>query len=532
VRRHHARGAEKFDVVVYGGTAGGAMSAVSAARRGLKVVLLEPGSHIGGMVSGGLSYTDFGKKDVIGGYPLEFYMRIGRVYEMNRFGQPLSWYHEPHVAEEIFRQMLKEAGVVVREQERLRASGGVRKNGTDIASIAMENGHEYEAGIFIDAGYEGDLMAGAKVRYVWGRESSSEYGESLAGVRTKTPFHQFLVDIPAHGPDGKLWPEIQDVHLDPPGSADKKVQAYNFRMCFAGDPANQAAFEKPANYDPKRYQLLALLLKARTAKEGHAPGLNTLLKIDPIPNHKADVNNQGAFSTDYIGGSWQYPTADYAGRDTIWQNHKNYQQGLFYFLANDPQVPAETQAEMRRWGLCKDEFTDTDHWPFQIYIRESRRMVGEYVAIQKDLQTDLTKPDAIGMGSYNSDSHNIERIVDANGFARNEGDMQVAVVPYQIPFRIMLPKSAEATNLLVPVAFSASHVAYSSLRMEPQYMMLGQAAGLAAKLALEAHVPVQKVDVHALQATLVSEGTILQYSLSGQEKAMQTVGKHLPRKRR
>lgn len=440
--------------------------------------------------------------------------------------------HEPHVAEEIFRQMLQEAGVVVREQERLRASDGVRKNGTHIASIAMENGHEYEAGIFIDAGYEGDLMAAAKVRYVWGRESSSEYGESLAGVRTKTPLHQFLVDIPAHAPDGKLWPEIQDVHLDPPGSADKKVQAYNFRMCFADDPTNQVAFEKPANYDPKRYQLLALLLKARTAKEGHAPALSTLLKIDPIPNHKADVNNQGAFSTDYIGGSWQYPTADYAGRDTIWQNHKSYQQGLFYFLANDPQVPAATQAEMRRWGLCKDEFTDTGHWPFQIYIRESRRMVGEYVAVQKDLQTDLTKPDAIGMGSYNSDSHNIERIVDANGFVRNEGDMQVPVVPYQIPYRIMLPKSAEATNLLVPVAFSASHVAYSSLRMEPQYMMLGQAAGLAAKLAVEAHVPVQKVDVHALQLTLVSEGTILQYSPSGQEKAMQIVGKHLPRKRR
>jgi hypothetical protein len=240
------------------------------------------------------------------------------------------------------------------------------------------------------------------------------------------------------------------------------------------------------------------------------------LKVDRIPNGKADVNNQGAFSTDFIGGSWDYPDATYARRAEIWREHKNYQQGLLYFLATDPRVPEALQRETNLWGLCKDEFADTDHWPNQLYVRESRRMVGEYVMIQKDLQTELTKPDPIGMGSYNSDSHNVERIVDAQGFARNEGDMQVGVKPYQIPYRIMLPKRAEATNLLVPVAFSASHVAYSSVRMEPQYMILGQAAGLAAKMAIAGGTSVQEIPVTKLVDGLKKQGAVTEYVPSPQ----------------
>jgi hypothetical protein len=239
--------------------------------------------------------------------------------------------------------------------------------------------------------------------------------------------------------------------------------------------------------------------------------LITLLKIDRIENHKADVNNQGAFSTDYLGGSWDYPNASYKKRAEIWQAHQDYIAGLFYFLAHDPQVPAETQKEINLWGLCKDEFADTDHWPRQLYIREARRMTGDFVMTQKDLQTDLTKPDAIGMGSYNSDSHNVVRIVTPGGFVRNEGDMQVAVQPYQIPYRIMLPKPAEARNLLVPVAFSASHVAYSSVRMEPQYMILGQAAGVAAKMAIESRKAIQEIDLTNLTARLRKQGVVLQY---------------------
>ncbi len=448
---------------------------------------------------------------MIGGYALEFYYRVGKHYAMNRFGNDVSWYHEPQVAEDIFREMLREAGVAVFPRHRLLPKGGVKKNGRRITEIAMENGAAFGAKVFLDSSYEGDLMTQAGVSYTVGREGSSQYGEPLAGVRDRTPLHQFLVNVSAYDAQHRLLPEVSGTKLDPPGSADKKVQAYNFRMCFSDVAANQVPFPKPAAYDPKRYELLARLIQARTKAEGQVPALRTLLKIDLLPNGKADVNNQGAVSTDYIGGSWEYPEASYAKREQIWQAHKDYIAGLLYFLAHDPQVPPTLQAEMNRWALCKDEFVDTDHWPHQLYIREARRMVGEYVAIQKDLQTELTKPDPIGMGSYNSDSHNIERVVDADGLARNEGDMQVAVKPYQIPFRVMLPKRNEVSNLLVPVCFSASHVAYSSMRMEPQYMIIGQAAGVAAKQAIEKNMAVQEIDPAALTARLRTQGAILEY---------------------
>jgi len=503
--------AANYDVVVYGGTAGGVIAAYSAAREGLKVALLEPTSHLGGMVSGGLSWTDTGKKEVIGGYALEFYRRAGRQYEMSRYGQEIAWTHEPHVAEQIFRQMLAEAHVTVFEQHRLREHNGVKKNGPVIAEITMDTGASFTARVFIDSSYEGDLMAQAGVSYTVGREATEKYGESLAGVRGETPKHQFTVNIPAHDENGRLLPEIFPQPPGPPGSADKKVQAYNFRLCFSDDRQNQVGFYQPENYDPHRYELLARLLKARMEAEGAAPRLDTLMKPDRIENHKADVNNNGAFSTDYLDGSWDYPDASYSSRAEIWQAHKNYIAGLLYFLARDPRVPDATQKELNNWGLCRDEFTDNDHWPYQLYIREARRMVGDFVMTQKDLQTDLAKPDPVGMGSYNSDSHNVERIVNPQGFVRNEGDMQVPVEPYQIPYRIMLPKRGEASNLLVPVAFSASHVAYSSVRMEPQYMILGQAAGVAARLAIDGGRPVQDIDTAALTAKLHGQGAVMQY---------------------
>ncbi len=503
--------ARHFDVVVYGGTAGGVIAAVTAAREGLQTALVEPGNHLGGMVSGGLGFTDFGKKEVIGGYALEFYYRVGRHYQMNRFGNDVAWYHEPHVAEDIFRDMLREAGVAVFERERLQPGNAVKKSGLRVDEITTERGDSFSARVFIDSSYEGDLMAQAGVSYTVGREGSSQYGESLAGVRDRTPLHQFLVDVSPYDARHQLLPEVSAEKPGAPGSADRKVQSYNFRMCFSDVASNQVAFPRPAGYRAERYELLARLIEARTKAEGRLPALGTFLKIDPLPNGKADVNNQGAVSTDYIGGSWQYPDGDYARRQQIWQAHKDYNAGLFYFLAHDARVPAALRAEMNRWGLCRDEFVDTEHWPYQLYIREARRMTGEYVAVQQDLQTELTKPDPIGMGSYNSDSHNIERIVDAEGFARNEGDMQVPVKPYQIPFRVMLPKRDQASNLLVPVCFSASHVAYSSMRMEPQYMILGQAAGVAAHRAIEKNIAVQDVDPADLTATLRKQGAILEY---------------------
>lgn len=520
---------QQFDVIVYGGTAGGVIAAVSAAREGMKVALIEPGLHLGGMVSGGLSYTDYGKKEVIGGYALEFYLRAGRHYEMSRYGQEVAWMVEPHVAEQIFGTMLREAGVTVFLQHRLRETKGIAKTGARIHEITTEDGARFGASEFIDSSYEGDLMAQAGVAYTWGREGTAEYGESLAGVRAQTPGHQFEVDVSPYANSKKVLPEIDTGPRGSPGAGDRKVQAYTLRLCFCDDPANQALFPQPEGYSPARYELLARLLKQRSEAEGAPPKLTSLLKISRIENHKADVNNEGAFSTDYLGGSWEYPNANYRRRQEIWQAHKDYIAGLLYFLSHDPQVPNETQREMRRWGLCKDEFVDTDHWPFQLYIREARRMVGDFVMTQRDLQTDLTKPDAIGMGSYNSDSHNVVRIIDSRGYVRNEGNMEVRVKPYQIPYRIMLPKRGEASNLLVPVTFSASHVAYSSVRMEPQYMILGQAAGLAAVMAIRRECPVQDVDGTALRTALIKQGAVMDYTASVTAKVLPFLRKWLGR---
>jgi len=501
---------QSFDLVVYGGTAGGVITAVSAAREGLKVALLEPGNHLGGMATGGLSRTDFGKKEVIGGYALEFYWRVGRKYDIGRYAQDVAWFYEPKVGEQVLREMLQLAGVQVLMRHRLKEKTGVRKAAGRVAAITMENGAVFEGKMFADCSYEGDLMAQAGIEYTVGREAESQYGESLAGVRDRTPYHQFMVRVSPYDANGKLLPEVDPGPRATPGSGDKKVQAYNFRMILSNDPANRIPFPKPPNYDERRYELFGRLMEA-TIKKGPAPLLNEVTLIANIPNRKADFNNRGAFSTDYIGRNWDYPDGDYATRARIWQDHVNYTKGFFHYLANNPRVPASLRKEANEWGLAKDEFTDTQNWPHQLYIREARRMVGDFVVTQKDLQTELTKPDVIGMGSYNSDSHNIQRIATPDGAVENEGDMQVAVKPYQIPYRVMLPKKSQASNLLVPVCFSASHVAYSSLRMEPQYMILGHAAGVAAALALKSGKPVQEISVPELQTKLKAQGAVFEW---------------------
>ena len=493
------------DLVVYGGTAGGVIAAVAAAREGLKVVLVEPGRHLGGMVSGGLGWTDYGRKEVIGGYSLEFFERVGAKY-----GRPIEWHFEPHVAEAVFSELVKEAGVRVVLGQRLREKDGVSKSGTRITGIVMEGGARYNAQLFADATYEGDLMAQAGVSYTWGREGISEYNESLAGVRDRTPLHQFRAAVSPYDAPGKLLPEIMPRSTDPVGAPDKRVQAYNFRLCMTKTPDNRVPWPKPADYRAARYELLARYLPAFEKELGRPVAINDVMKADILQNGKTDTNNNGAFSTDYIGGSYDYPEGSYEVRARIRQAHVNYIQGFLYFLATDPRVPAPLSVEMKTWGLCRDEFTDTDHWPYQLYVREARRMVGEYVMSQKDIQMELTKPDAIGMGSYNSDSHNVQRRPTEDGAAvENEGDMQVRVTPYEIPYRVMLPKRGEATNLLVPVCFSATHVAYSTLRMEPQYMIVGHAAGIAAKIALDHSQAVQDVDTRALAAKLASQRAVL-----------------------
>ncbi len=507
---------QDFDVVVYGATPAGVMASVAAARQGLLVALVEPTDHLGGMSTGGLNLTDIGRSEVIGGLPLEFYWRAGRYYELVRHGQQVSWYPEPHVALAIMKQMLETSHVSVFMHHRLVERSGVERSGERITCISVENGASFHARVFIDATYEGDLMAQAGVSYTWGREGIAQYGEPLAGVRADSPGHQFNVKLSPYDSSGKLLPEIYDGPTGTPGSADKKTQSYNFRLCFSSDPANQSPFPKPAGYNPARYALLARLLEARTEQEGHAPALKSVLLIGPLPNNKADMNNMGAFSTDFLGGSWAYPEASYAERAKIWQAHYEYTAGFLYFLAHDPQVPKSLQEELNRWGLAKDEFVDTANWPPQLYIREARRMIGEYVMTQKDVQTDVLKSDAVGMGSYGIDSHHIQRVVSGEGLVTNEGDTQVPAVPYQIPYRILVPKRQEVQNLLVPVCVSASHIAYGTLRMEPQYMMMGQAAAIASKLAIAKNEAVQDVNPGELAKVLRSQGVVLEYRPSGQ----------------
>ncbi len=513
-----AAGQHSYDVVVYGGTASGVMAAVAAAREGASVALLEQRRHVGGMVTGGLSMTDVGRKEVIGGYPLEFYRRLGK-----RYGKQIAWFPEPHVAEEVLLEMLSEAGIRIFYDSWLKEPDGVVKRGATIQEIRLSGGTAFRARVFLDATYEGDLMAQAGVSYTWGRESVEQYGEVLAGVRRgglPTP-KEYLRrraskrrgrGIPAYANDGTLLPEVQSDPVGPPGSADKKIQAYNFRLCFSEDPDNQAPFPKPPDYDPSRYELLVRWLAGMAGSGSKLQLHKRLLLVRRIDNpSKADINNAGFFSTDYIGKSWDYPTAGRKRRAEIWEDHVNYTKGYFYFLAYDPRVPGPIQSELNRWGLCKDEFADNDHWPYQLYVREARRMVGDFVMTQNDVQIDIFKPDSIGMGSYNIDSHAVQRYADKKGYAHNEGFMEAPVPPYQIPYRLILPKKEEAANLLVTVCFSASHVAYCTLRMEPQYMIIGQAAGVAAKMAIDQDVPVQEIDIPGLKRKLRSQGAVLEY---------------------
>jgi hypothetical protein len=405
--------------------------------------------------------------------------------------------------------MLHEAHVELFPDSRVREKGVV-KLGTQVVAIITENDQTFRAPVFADCTYEGDLMGFAGVKYTWGRESTSEYEESLAGVRGRQrPDHHFNVRVSPYDANGKLLPEVSPGPKGELGEGDKKVQAYGFRMCLTSNKNNLVPFPKPPHYDPHRYELLARLLKAETEAKGHRPVMRDIMIMSRLKGDKFDINSFGGFSTDHIGASWDYPTAGYKRRAEIWEDHYEYDAGFFYFLAHDDRVPTSLREEVCRFGLAKDEFTDNHNWPWQLYIRESLRMLGEYVMTQKDIQTDLAKADSIGMGSYQSDSHHVQRVPTKDGAVENEGEMYIPVKPYEIPYRMILPKPEQATNLLVPVCFSASHAAYSTLRMEPQYMIIGQAAGVAASLAVRNHRRVQDIDIPQLQKILLVEHAVL-----------------------
>jgi hypothetical protein len=490
-----------YDVVVYGGTSGGVAAAIQATRMGKTVVLIHPGQHLGGLSSGGLGATDIGNKQAIGGISREFYKRLGAHY-----GTDEAWTFEPHVAEETFEAMVAEAGVPVVYGERLDLNDGVAKTDGRITAITMESGRQFSGRMFIDTTYEGDLMAKVGVSYHVGREANAVYGETLNGVQTKNAiFHQFECAIDPYvvegDPDSGLLPGIQEGGPGEEGSGDHRVQAYNFRMCLTNNPDNRMPFPKPEGYDPLRYELLLRYLNA---------GYWTVLNLSKaMPNQKTDTNNKGAFATDNIGMNYEYPDNDYAVRARIFEEHRTYQQGLMWFLANDPRVPKDAQAEVNQWGLAKDEFTDNDGWPHELYVREARRMISDYVMTQHNCEGHAKVDDSIGLAAYTMDSHHVQRYVQ-DGRVWNEGDVEVGgFPPYPIAYRSIRPARNECANLLVPVCLSASHIAYGSIRMEPVFMVLGQSAATAAAMALDGNSAVQDVDMAALKARLLEDGQIL-----------------------
>ena len=500
--------AERFesDVCIYGGTSAGVIAAVQAAKMGRTAVVVEPGRHLGGLSSGGLGWTDIGNKAAIGGLSRAFYRRMGKHY-----GKAEAWTFEPGVAEREFNAWLAEAKVPAFYQQRLAAA---KMDGARLVEITTQRGAVFRAKMFIDATYEGDLMARAGVSYFIGREANATYGETLDGIRAETPQHQFLVPVDPYvkpgNPGGGLLPFVQEVSFGNPGTGDKSVQAYNFRLCLTKNPANQRPIAPPPGYDPKQYELLGRYFDALAAA-GKKVTLRNFLKIDMVTPEKADINNNGGFSTDDIGMSRDYPDADYAARDRIAAEHLDYIKGLLTYLARSPRVPEGIRAEMQQWGLCRDEFPDTGGWPHQMYVREARRMLSDYVMSEKNCRRVEVVPDSVGLAAYNMDSHNCRRLV-RHGRVENEGDVQVAPMsPYPISYRALVPKAAQCANLFVPVCLAASHIAYGSIRMEPVFMILGQSAATAAALAIGDGVTVQALDYPKLRRRLLADGQILEW---------------------
>ncbi len=524
------------DIVVYGGTSAGVIAAVHAAEAGRDVLLIEPTEHLGGMTSNGLGWTDLGRDGTLGGRALEFYRRVHDHYQKpsawtqqsaNQFehhfrsirpyaskllaNQGVMSLFEPHVTEQLFVDWAKAAGVRVLYRERLlREPTAVTKQNLAIRSLLLESGKRVEGQVFIDASYEGDLMATVGVSYTCGREPSSQYDEATAGFQPtlNSHYHRFLQPVDPYVSPGKpasgLLPGISPGPTPASGAGDHRIQAFCFRMCLTNAPENRVPFAKPDDYRDADYELL---LRHFEAGDTMLP-----IQIDPMPNAKSDVNNKGAVSTDFIGANYAYPEASYQQREEIVADHLRYQQGLMWTLAHHPRVPQSIRDEMSQWGLARDEFASHGHWPYQLYVRESRRMISDYVMTEADCFRKRVTQESIGLGSYNLDSHNVQRFVDASGHVQNEGDIQVSPGgPYAISYRSIVPRESEATNLLVPVCLSASHMAYGSIRMEPVFMLLGHAAAEAALLSIENHSSVQHVSYPLLRQRLLSQGQVLQW---------------------
>ena len=521
----------KADVIVYGGTSAAVTTAVQVSRMGKSVIIVSPDKHLGGLSSSGLGFTDTGNKEVIGGLAREFYQLLYQHYmkpeswnwqkqsEYGNKGQGnpaidgenrTMWIFEPHAAEEAFEQMIKSNNITIYREELLDRGNGVVKEDGKIISITTLNGKTFKAKIFIDATYEGDLMASAGVKYTVGREANSVYGETWNGVQ-KEVFHHghYFKDkidpykIPGDSSSG-LLPRISNEVPGENGTGDNKIQAYCFRLCLTQNINNQVPITKPEGYDSTQYELLARLATTRWDE--------FFGKYDPIPNLKTDVNNHGPMSFDNIGMNWDYPDATYERRKEIINEHILYQKGILYFMATDKRIPEKVRVTMNKWGYAKDEFTDNGNWPYNIYVRESRRMLGEYVMTENDVLVKRPVPHPIGMGSYTMDSHNIQRYVTADGFVQNEGDLGVkAPKPYQIDLGSIMPKREDCLNLLVPVCVSSTHIAFGSIRMEPVFMILGQSAGTVASMAIDKRKTIYDLTYEEIKTRLEADGQILNY---------------------
>ncbi|MEZ5043997.1 MAG: FAD-dependent oxidoreductase [Saprospiraceae bacterium] len=518
------------DVIIYGGTSAAVVAAVQVVKMNKSVIVVSPDKHLGGLSAGGLGWTDTGDKSVIGGLARTFYHNVYAHYQepsawkwqsQEEYGnkgqgtpaidgaERTMWIFEPHVAEKVFEDFISTYQIPVYREEWLDRDIGVVKKEGKIVSFKTLSGKTFAGAQFIDATYEGDLLAEAGVAYHVGREANAVYGENWNGIQTGVLHHghHFKVDTDPYkvpgDPNSGLLPKISGQDPGIKGEGDDKIQAYCFRMCLSNHPDNRVPFAKPEGYDPGQYALLSRVF---------AGGWNELFaKYDPIPNRKTDTNNHGPFSTDNIGMNYDYPEGSYERRQEIIKEHEQYQKGLMYFLANDPSVPADLQEKMNQWGLAKDEFTDNGHWPHQLYIREARRMLGEYVMTEHEVLGHREVPQSVGMGSYTMDSHNIQRYVKPDGFVQNEGDIGVSPKqPYRIHLGSLLPKKAECSNLVVPVCVSSSHIAFGSIRMEPVFMILGQSAATVAVQALEQDLAVQDVTYATIREQLLKDGQVLE----------------------
>ena len=488
------------DICIYGGTSAGVIAAYTAKKMGKSVILIEPGNHLGGLTSGGLGHTDIGNKYAVNGISLDFYRRVGKHY-----GKLEQWTFEPHVAKQIFEEYLRSADIKVLYEHRLVS---VNKVAGAIKEITLENSispakatnRVIQAKIYIDCTYEGDLMAKSGVSFTLGRESNSTYNETYNGVQLRDK-HQFPDGIDPYKTPGKkesglLW-GVSNGILEPNGTGDKKVQTYNIRVCLTNNPGNRVPITKPENYNPERYELLLRLLEKNPVNT-----IRGFMTLSPMPNDKTDINNSGAFSTDMIGMNWHYPEAGYDERREIQKAHDDYTKGFFYFVGHDPRMPADLSKQMLQWGYPRDEYTDNNNWTPQMYVREARRMIGEYVMTQANCEGKEKVTDGIALAAYTMDSHNCQRIV-VNGMVKNEGDVQIGGFdPYPISYKSITPKINECKNLLVPVCLSATHIAYGSIRMEPVFMVLAQSSAVAASLAIDNKKSVQEVNINQLKHVL------------------------------